>query len=89
MEIVLDSEVRAVAEFMQSNIPIAKLVSVADNLPMLARLLWSHFSQESCHAAAFGAPKTGPENRSLSDAKESIPDKRSADGDFAEAEASR
>jgi hypothetical protein len=89
MEIVLDSDVRAVAEFMQSNIPAAKLVSVADNLTAVARLLWSHFPQESCQAAAFNAPKTGLESRSLSDATESFPGKRCADGDSVEAAACR
>jgi hypothetical protein len=83
MEIVLDLDVQAVAEFMQSTIPATKLVSVADNLPTVARLLWSHFPQESCHAATFNFPKTGQESRSLSDATESFPDKRSADGDSA------
>jgi len=89
MQIVLDSDIKAVAEFMQGNIPAAKLVSVADNLPTVARLLWSQFPQESCDAAAFDLPKTGQENRLLPDANELVLDEPNADGDFGEAKASR
>jgi hypothetical protein len=64
MEVVLDSDVKAVAEFMQNNIPAAKLMGVAEALPTLASILWSKYPQEPIRAAAFDCPKTGLENPS-------------------------
>jgi hypothetical protein len=43
----MDSDVRAVLEFMQSRIPTQKLVAVADSLPVLAKSFWGHYRQES------------------------------------------
>lgn len=51
MELVLDSDVRGVAEFMQRTIPAVKLLAVAEALPQLARLLWENFQQEPIRAA--------------------------------------
>jgi hypothetical protein len=46
MDIVLDADIKAVAEFMQGNIPASKLVGVAKHLPALAKLLWGDCHQE-------------------------------------------
>jgi hypothetical protein len=46
MQFQVDSDLQAVLEFMQVNIPTAKLVGVAESLPQMGRLLWGHFSQE-------------------------------------------
>ena len=40
MEIVIDPDVQAVAEFMQRNVPAARLASVAKALNELGPLLW-------------------------------------------------
>jgi hypothetical protein len=68
MEVVLDSDVKAVAEFMQNNIPAAKLIGVAEALPTLASILWSQYPQESVQAAIFDCPKTGLLSQSQPDA---------------------
>jgi hypothetical protein len=46
MELRIDGDLQAVAEFMQRNIPASKLMSVADELPKMGRLLWAHYPQE-------------------------------------------
>ena len=43
-EAVLDSDLHSVADFMQTNIAMGKLLVIADVLPRVARLLWSDFS---------------------------------------------
>jgi hypothetical protein len=57
MELIMDGDLQAVAEFMQSNVPAAKLVSVADSLTAVARLLWSQYPQEPCTVARLLAPQ--------------------------------
>ena len=52
MEFVLDNDVQAVAEFMQDNVPAAKLRAVAESLPKLARLLWEDIPQEPLQPAS-------------------------------------
>jgi hypothetical protein len=47
MELVVDPDVKAVAEFMQKNIPAARLASVADGLAGIAPSLWGQFKQEN------------------------------------------
>lgn len=42
----IDPDLQAVAEFMQHTLPAGKLVTIAENLPQVARLLWSKFPQE-------------------------------------------
>jgi hypothetical protein len=49
-QLILDECVQSVLEFMQSKIATSKLVSIADSLPQLARLLWAHYPQEPCVA---------------------------------------
>lgn len=47
MELIIDPDVKAVAEFMQSNMPASKLVSVASAVAALAPMLWGAFEAES------------------------------------------
>ncbi len=46
MELQIDGDLQSVAEFMQKNIPAAKLLSVAEDLPKIGRLLWARYPQE-------------------------------------------
>jgi hypothetical protein len=46
MELRMDGDLQSVAEFMQSNIPASKLMTVAEDLPKIGRLLWAQHSQE-------------------------------------------
>jgi hypothetical protein len=46
MQLIADEHLQMVLEFMQSNIPMYKLVGVAEHLPEMARLLWRHVPQE-------------------------------------------
>jgi hypothetical protein len=71
MQFVVDADIRSVLEFMQFNVPTAKLVGIADSLPKIARLLWEHFPQESCvlfRIESDQAAKRGPESPSQSTA---------------------
>jgi hypothetical protein len=43
MEVVIDPDVRAVAEFMRSKIESRKLVGVAESLRAVASILWGHY----------------------------------------------
>jgi len=43
MEVVIDPDVKAVAEFMQSRIETRKLVGVAESLRAVAPILWGHY----------------------------------------------
>lgn len=63
MELVLDPDVKMVAEFMQSRIAASKLVGTADGIAQLARLLWSGYPQEPCRVGELTEPKTGLENQ--------------------------
>lgn len=47
MEIILDSDVQAVAEFMQGRLPTARLVAVAEALSSLAPILWGKYQPEA------------------------------------------
>jgi hypothetical protein len=46
LDISTDRDVKAVLEFMQKNITASKLVGIAEALPGIARLRWSHNPQE-------------------------------------------
>jgi hypothetical protein len=59
MQIAVDEDVQAVIEFMQSRIQASKLVSVADSVPQMARLLWGQTPQEPCVPAYLMMPKPG------------------------------
>lgn len=66
---VLDSDVRKVVEFMQTEIEAQRLVGVADCLPQMARLLWEQVPQEPVRALQLVVPKPRP---SQSDASGSV-----------------
>jgi len=59
MDLELDSDVQAVAEFMMQNIPAAKLVAVARALVELAPLFWGHFTPEHVRALRLEYAPTG------------------------------
>ena len=46
MQVVMDTEVQAVIEFMQRNIPTARLVSAAAGIHAIAPLLWGQYEPE-------------------------------------------
>lgn len=60
----IDSDLQSVADFMQEHLPTSKLISVADHLPKIARLLWGEFPQEPCQPLALIPTKRGLENQS-------------------------
>jgi hypothetical protein len=49
MEIVLDPDVQAVAEFMQQRMQASRLVAVANGLAGIAPLLWGRYQREEIH----------------------------------------
>ena len=51
----VDRDLQAVLEFMQSNIPTAKLVGIAERMPQMARLLWGDNQQEPVRPIALRA----------------------------------
>lgn len=50
--LVVDDDVRSVAEFMEATMPASRLASVAKGLAALAPLLWGHFCAEEVRAIA-------------------------------------
>lgn len=46
MELLIDDDVKAVAEFMQQHVPAAKLASLASAVAELAPLLWGRYDRE-------------------------------------------
>jgi hypothetical protein len=46
MNMIVDEDVRAVAQFMQERLPASRLVPVADGIAAIAPLLWGHFQRE-------------------------------------------
>lgn len=56
MAMILDEDLMRVAEFMQQNVPAARLVSVSDGLAGIAPLLWGHFPSERIAALRLVAP---------------------------------
>jgi hypothetical protein len=47
---IVDDDVKAVAEFMQGRIAASRLVAVADGLAAMAPLLWGRFQPEAIQA---------------------------------------
>jgi hypothetical protein len=43
MEVAVDADVKAVAEFMEKSVPAGKLMGVANRLSQISSLLWGHF----------------------------------------------
>jgi hypothetical protein len=50
VEVVIDPDVRAVAEFIQSKIEARKLVGVAESLRAIAPILWSQYHHHPVQA---------------------------------------
>lgn len=46
----IDTDLHAVAEWMQLNVPATRLVATASQLAALAPLLWGHYKAESIDA---------------------------------------
>lgn len=57
MQIEIDEHLRMTLEFMQANIPEAKLLGVANAVPQAARLLWDHVPKEPVLVAALTKKK--------------------------------
>jgi hypothetical protein len=47
MQVVMDEDVKKVAEFMQGNIPQDRLTAVANGVAELSESLWGHFPTET------------------------------------------
>jgi hypothetical protein len=47
MPIIVDDDLRTVAEYMQANVPAAKLVATADALSAVAPLLWGRYERQA------------------------------------------
>lgn len=47
MNLKLDSDVQAVLEFMQKNIPCDRLIGVATSVATVSQILWAHHVQTS------------------------------------------
>jgi hypothetical protein len=62
-QVHIDEDVKAVLAFMQDRIAAARVISVAEVLPSMARLLWAGIPQESCQPISLVLPKTGLESR--------------------------
>jgi hypothetical protein len=82
-QFAIDGDVKAVLEFMQDSFAAARLISIAETLPQMARLLWSHYPQEPVIPMTFVTPKEC--NQSLPPASECAPVLSSVDGDSVEA----
>jgi hypothetical protein len=48
--VIVDADVQAVADFMQTRISASRLVAVADGLAAIAPLLWGRFQPEAIQA---------------------------------------
>jgi hypothetical protein len=55
-ELVIDSDVKRVAEYMLENVEAAKLLSVANAVAQLAPLLWGHHERVEVRALALQFP---------------------------------
>jgi len=61
MKIEVDPDLQGAAEWMQRNIPAAKLVAVASGLASFAPLLWGQYQPEAIQAIRLVAePIAGP-----------------------------
>ena len=78
MHLTMDSDLQAVAQFMQEHIPAARLVNVAAGMAGLAPLLWGHYEREGIEPVKLSAHGL----RTQSDAIVSPLDLKRADGDF-------
>jgi len=82
LDLVVDRDVKAVLEFMQANIPTARLIGVVESLPKIGRLLWDQYEQEPVEAIRMKLPSASEVvDQSRSVATESFPGKDYAHGD--------
>jgi hypothetical protein len=47
LEIIFDSDVKAVLEFMYLNLPASKLIGVAKSVAEFAPIFWQHYPKDS------------------------------------------
>lgn len=59
MELEIDEDVKAVAEFMQTNIAASRLTGVASSLSALAPVLWGRYAPEPVHSLSLAHPQGG------------------------------
>jgi hypothetical protein len=64
MEVVIDPDVKAVAEFMQSKIETRKLVGVAESLRVIAPILWGHYDRVPVKGIELATPPVRSETQS-------------------------
>ncbi len=50
MNLEIDPDLKAVAEFMQGSLPAARLVAVAQSVAAIAPILWGHYGGEPIQA---------------------------------------
>jgi hypothetical protein len=89
MQLAADEHVKAVLEFMQDNVPIAKLIGIAESLPQMARLLWGHYPQEPCVSLRLMLAKTAEPSPSPQASTESFLVKAGERGDSEEVKTCR
>ncbi len=53
MQLEIDTDIRAIAEFMQRNVPATRLVGVAAGVNALAPLLWGQHKPDFVTAQVF------------------------------------
>jgi len=85
MEVVIDPDVKAVAEFMQSKIEARKLVGVADSLRAIAPILWGQYGDSPVQGIELLNEPITCESQSVS-IESALPEAHADDG-FAEAKA--
>jgi len=56
MTLVMDGDVKRVIEFMESNVPYAKIVAVAEAIQKLAPIMWGQHEQEPIRALGLSSP---------------------------------
>ena len=67
MELIIDDDVKSVAEFMQSCSPATKLVSVAEAVANIAPILWGQYESQAISALRLAPlPITNPRVKKVS-----------------------
>jgi hypothetical protein len=83
MEVMIDPDVKAVAEFMQSNIEARKLVGVAESLRAIGPILWGQYDRHPVQAMELRSVPITCESQQVS--TESAPKRLHAGGNSEEA----
>lgn len=60
MPIIVDDDLRTVAEYMQANVAAAKLVPLAEALNAVAPLLWGRYGRDDLVALSLGRAASEP-----------------------------